>query len=447
MAYVLGIDIGGTHVTAAVSVLADGVWKRPAPVRLRGDTDEAPAVLHVDPEGALQVGDPAERGPVLRPGVVAREFAGRIGADAPVLLRGERWSPQTLTAIVARRVTDLVRGREGEPPVRVVLAHPATFTAHHVTALRAALADVGLAAEPLPEPVLAAEGHAARGGPDARALAVLAVGGTSYEASVVTRTNPITYAVRAARTGAHQLGGADLDEVLAQHAYDALRREIAPLAEDPDRHLRILHDLRAEARYTREQLSHADEAEIILPLHPGETRLTVTRSRLETLLRPLLEHTAGTLARLVAVAGVPPHHLGGVLLTGGTAHTPLLAELVAAHLPGVTPLTPGGTTLVAEGAAAVAAQLAAGLHDAPPDTGRRGGGVWEPEPGQEPSVLPAPAGDSRPHLPDAPPRPPVTVSTPDLPGRRRIRKVQGMNAGAAALVLAVGAFAPGIPIG
>ncbi|MDP9799621.1 molecular chaperone DnaK (HSP70) [Catenuloplanes nepalensis] len=447
MAYVLGIDIGGTHVTAAVGVLADGTWKRPTPVRLRGDSDEAPAVLHVDPEGALQVGDPAERGPVLRPGVVAREFAGRIGADAPVLLRGERWSPQTLTAIVARRVTDLVHDREGRPPARVVVAHPATFTAHHVSALRAALADVGLAAEPLPEPVLAAEGHAARGGTGARALAVLTIGGTGFEASVVTRTNPITYAVRATRTGAEQIGGADLDEALAHHAYDALRPEIGPLATDAERHLRILHDLRAESRYTREQLSHAGEAEIILPLHPGEIRLTVTRDQLATLLRPLLDHPAATLARAVAASGVPPHHLGGVLLAGGTAHTPLLAELCAAHLPGVTILPPGGATLVAEGAAAVAAQLAAGLHDAPPDTGRRGTAVWEPEPGQEPSVLPAPASDGRAHTPDAPPRPPVRISTPDLPGRRRTRRAQGMNASAAALVLAVGAFAPGIPIG
>ncbi|MDR7279075.1 Hsp70 family protein [Catenuloplanes atrovinosus] len=447
MAYVLGIDIGGTHVTAAIGRLVDGSWKRPAPVRLRGDSDEAPAVLHVDPDGSLQVGDPAERGPVLRPGVVAREFAGRIGADAPVLLRGERWSPQTLTAIVARRVTDLIHGREGEPPVRVVLAHPATFTAHHIAALRAALADVALAAEPLPEPVLAAEGHAARGGTGGRALAVLAAGGTGYEASVVTRTNPITYAVRATRTGAEQLGGADLDEALAHHAAEQLRRETGPLDPADERHLRILHELRAECRYTREQLSHADEAEIILPLHPGEARLTVTRATFEELARPLLDHPAATLARVVEAAGVPPHHLAGVLLTGGLAQTPLLAELVAGHLPGVTLLPPGGSTLVAEGAAAVAAQLAAGLHDAPPDTGRRDNAVWEPEPGQEPSVLPAPATGTRGQLPDAPPRPPVKISTPELPGRRRIRRAQGMNASATALVLAIGALAPVTPIG
>jgi molecular chaperone DnaK (HSP70) len=419
--YVLGIDIGGTHVTAAASRFVDGTWKRPAPVRLRGDTDEAPAVLHVGPDGGLQVGDPAERGPVLRPGVIAREFAGRIGADAPVLLRGERWSPQTLTAIVARRVTDLVRAREGDLPVRVVLAHPATFTAHHVSALRAALAEVGLAAEPLPEPVLAAEGHAARGGTGAPALAVLTVGGTGYEASVVTRTNPITYVVRATRTGAHQIGGADLDEVLAHHALEQLRKEIGRLDPADERDLRILHDLRAECRYTREQLSHADDAEIILPLHPGETRLAVTRAQLDQLIRPLLDHPAATLARVVAAAGVPPHHLGGILLTGGVGHTPLLATLVAEQLPGVTPLPPGGHTLVAEGAAAVAAQLAAGLHDSPPPGGR-GHAVWEPEPGQEPSVLPAPAPGNRAPLPDPPPRPPVKISTPDLPGRRRPRK-------------------------
>ena len=110
MTYHLGIDVGAARTSAAVARAgADDV----EPVDLGDGGCGVASVLHLGADGSLDVGEAAERWADDEPDRVVRGFPGRIGDDVPMLLAGEPWAPEELTAWLVRWVVDRVAEREG----------------------------------------------------------------------------------------------------------------------------------------------------------------------------------------------------------------------------------------------------------------------------------------------------------------------------------------------
>ncbi|MBN8919382.1 MAG: Hsp70 family protein, partial [Rhizobiales bacterium] len=112
MSYLLGIDVGTTRTAAAIS-RAGG---RPGDIEVvnLGDRSSAvPSVLFLGSDGAVVVGDAAERRAATDPDHVVREFKRRIGDPTPVLVGGRPWAPEELSALLVRWVADRVAQREG----------------------------------------------------------------------------------------------------------------------------------------------------------------------------------------------------------------------------------------------------------------------------------------------------------------------------------------------
>lgn len=398
MPYVLGIDIGGTSTAAAVARLGATGWSDPEAVRLGVRADAVPSVLHLAPDGALTVGEPA-RPDATR---LARGFSRRIGDDVPFVLGGEPCTPQALTAVLAMWVVETVLAREGAPAEQVVVSHPASWGAYRRELLHRALWDIGLPnVALLPEPVLAAERHAGlavRGGPG-RTLAVLSLGGNDGEASVVAWADRVGYRLIGAGAPADRFGGIDVDEAVLDLVRTKLGKEFRGL----DGERPALLALRRECARAKERLSTAVETEV--PVHlPGlRLRVPVTRAELDAAVRPAVRHTVDVLARTVRACGRPPSTLDGVVLLGGATRMPLVAESVAAELavPVLCDAAPEGTA--AAGAARVAAQL---LTPAPPEPDAP---VWTPE--SEPPPPPLPPASP-------PPRPAIQFTPLNLVGGR-----------------------------
>ena len=58
---------------------------------------------------------------------MVREFKRRFGDTVPILVAGQPFSPQALTARLLSLVIGTVTEREGAPPEEVVLTHPANW--------------------------------------------------------------------------------------------------------------------------------------------------------------------------------------------------------------------------------------------------------------------------------------------------------------------------------
>ena len=141
MSYVLGIDVGAARTSAAVA--------RPGsddvePVDLGDGGCGVASVLHLGADGSLDVGAAAERWADGEPERVVRGFPGRIGDDVPMLLAGEPWAPEELTAWLVRWVVDRVAEREDGPAAGIAVTRPATWDDGRIELLAGALAEQDL---------------------------------------------------------------------------------------------------------------------------------------------------------------------------------------------------------------------------------------------------------------------------------------------------------------
>src|SRR4051794_16230977 len=117
--YLLGVDLGTTYTAAAVH--RDG---RAEIVSLANRTPTIPSVVFIRDDGAVLVGDAANRRALSDPSRVSREFKRRVGDQAPVLLGGTPHQPEELMSFLLRWVLATVSEREGEAPDWVAVTHP-----------------------------------------------------------------------------------------------------------------------------------------------------------------------------------------------------------------------------------------------------------------------------------------------------------------------------------
>jgi hypothetical protein len=141
VSYVLGIDVGAARTSAAIAREgSDDV----EPVDLGDGGCGVASVLHLGADGSLDVGAAAERWADEDPDRVVRGFPGRIGDDVPMLLAGEPWAPEELTAWLVRWVVDRVAESEGTAAAGVAVTRPAAWDDDRTELLAGALAEQDL---------------------------------------------------------------------------------------------------------------------------------------------------------------------------------------------------------------------------------------------------------------------------------------------------------------
>ncbi|MGW4461641.1 Hsp70 family protein [Micromonospora sp. NPDC004704] len=434
MAYVLGIDIGGSHTTAAISRLWDNSWAPPEVTWLDTHSPTIAPVLHLAPNGALTPGDPALGGTPYDAGRVARDFVARVGDPVPLLIGGEGWSAPALTAVLTSRVVEQVAAHEGGHPEQIVLSHPAGWGAYRRNLVHAALWEIGLSnVTLLSEAVTAAESHVAAGF-TGRTVAVLALRPDGCTASVVGRGRVGGFGVLDSAGEGEPYGGElDFDEALREHVRTELGRQLGPRQLD-DAQVRVaLLELPAECARARERLAVTAETDVRLHLPHGPIRVPVTRAEFTELVRPAVQVAVDTLAATVRSSGLPGDQLDGVLLIGGWARTPLVAELAEIRFPGLVTVGPDPDTSAAAGAAVAAGQIvlptprpeprAPEPRPADPAPARTAPAPSHHEPQwthPEPLRGRQPSGDLvRPEPePEPPPRPPIRITPLKLPKPR-----------------------------
>ena len=323
--YRLGVDLGTTFTAAAVS---DGV-SEPTVIGLGNRAMQMPSVLFLKPDGEFLAGEVAERRGVTEPDRLAREFKRRIGDHVPIMVAGTPFSPQALTSHLLRWVVGTATERLGERPAEVVLTHPANWGPFRLELLEqaAVMAGVG-AAQRCTEPEAAAAQYAAqtRVTPGDR-VAVYDLGGGTFDACVLEKTNTGFQALGTPE-GIEHLGGVDFDEAVLQHVLGALGAAAATLdPEDPAVTVGLAR-LRRDCVEAKEALS--TDVDTMIPLAvPGlNTTVRLTRAEFELMIRPALTETIGAMARALRSAQVEPSSLRSILLIGGSSRIPLVSELL-----------------------------------------------------------------------------------------------------------------------
>ena len=195
--------------------------------------------------------------------------------------------------------------------------------------------------------------------PVGRSLAIYDLGGGTFDATVVRRTQSGFEVL--AEDGLADVGGLDFDHAIVEHlgkVYSESHAEKwASIANPADanarRQRRLLYE---DVRGAKEMLSRTASTDIHLPSLEVDAHLT--REELEGLVKPYLERTVSCLRRAIDSARLQPKDLVGIFLVGGSSRIPLAAHLIHTEL-GVAPTTlEQPETVVVEGALCIGAPSA-----------------------------------------------------------------------------------------
>ncbi|WP_235921700.1 Hsp70 family protein [Lentzea tibetensis] len=375
--------MGTTHTAAAVCRLGDST--REAEIAV-----VAPSLLQLTDAGSFAVGD------VDPGGWTAWGFSRRVGDAVPLVLGPETCSAEELTALMIMWIAGQVMAREGVPAQHVAVAHPVGWGPYRRGLLHQALRQVGIDnATLLPEPVAAAENHAARDRvPVGSTLAVYSMGSHAFSCSLVRRTPGRTFEVLSGVDTVDHHAGTDFDDALGTLIRGKLGKganEVSAL----------------ECGKAKTVLSHAPHVDI--------RGVTITRAEFAEEIRPAVEHSVQTLVRTVGDT-----KLDAVLLVGGAVRVPAIPDALAAALDCRILAEAAPETSVVKGAALAARLLVEGPEE-------------EPEPPttsvmarSDDLSLRFPVGEIVTHdqeITAPPPRPPVDITPLDLPERSSVKRV------------------------
>ncbi|ANN19981.1 molecular chaperone DnaK [Amycolatopsis orientalis] len=187
MPYVLGIDIASTRTTAATCVDQGDGWGMPEPLWLGAHGPAAASAVFLDDDGYLLTGDAALEAGRSAPARLLTGFHDRVGDDVPVIVGGERFPAESLSAVLVDAAVDQAAERFGEKPRHLVLTHPGGWGSFRRELLRRALAEAGfpraaLVAAPIAalHAYLAPQGGVTAGvcefGPDGAVVTIAAAG-------------------------------------------------------------------------------------------------------------------------------------------------------------------------------------------------------------------------------------------------------------------------------
>jgi actin-like ATPase involved in cell morphogenesis len=406
----LGIDLGTTFTAAAVA--RDG---RVEVVGLGNHAAAIPSAVLLRDDGEMLVGDAAMRRGQQEPARLAREFKRRLGDAAPIILGNTPYSSERLMAAVIRYVVDAVTERQGEPPDRVAIAHPANWGPYKRELLQqaaqlAGLDDVRYVTEPEAAAVHFAAGERVDEG---GVVAVYDLGGGTFDAAVLRRT-ATGFVTLGEPQGIERLGGIDFDESVMSHVRATLGDALTGLDQNDPAVRAAMVRLREECVAAKEALSEDSEA-VIPVMAPGlQTQVRLTRPEFETMIRPVLRETVETLNRALRSAGVTAAELSAVVLAGGSSRIPLVAEMVSASLGRAVAVDAHPKHTVALGAA----MLAADVQPTPAAVAPAPAAVAPPVIAADVQPTPAPPSPPAPSQPAARATPPAPASAPP-PKKRR----------------------------
>jgi molecular chaperone DnaK len=321
---IIGIDLGTTN--SEVAAFVDGKVRVLGP----GDVKMLPSCVGISPTGELLVGESARNQQLVYPDRTVRSIKRRMGSSETVMLGDKSFTPQEISALILRELTEWA-GRDLQLPVkRAVITVPAYFSDAQRNATREAGMMAGLeVVRILNEPTAASLAYGFGDGAR-RTVMVYDLGGGTFDVSVVMVEGDVTEVL--ASHGNNRLGGDDFDDLLLEQLQaEFYKRHGVRIGPE---HPLAMARLWWAAEAAKKQLSFQpyaqvrEEALITVNGKPLHLDLELPRGEYEKMILPLVESTLDSVSKALQDAGRKPRELDAILLVGGSTRTPLVSRLL-----------------------------------------------------------------------------------------------------------------------
>jgi molecular chaperone DnaK len=249
--------------------------------------------------------------------------------DAWVDVRGKKYSPPEISAMILQKLKTAAEDYLGEKVTDAVVTVPAYFN----DAQRQATKDAGKIAglnvlRIVNEPTAAALAYGLDKKKD-ETIAVYDFGGGTFDISILEVGEGVVE-VKATNGDTH-LGGDDLDQrVIDWMVAEFKKSEGIDLGKDR----MAVQRLKEAAEKAKIELSTVPETDVNLPFitadqnGPKHLQMTLSRARFEQLVGDLLQHSMEPVRQALADSGVKPSDIDEVVLVGGSTRIPKIQQLV-----------------------------------------------------------------------------------------------------------------------
>jgi len=348
MGKVIGIDLGTTN--SCVAIMEGG---EPVVIANTEGSRTTPSMVAFTESGERLVGQQAKRQAVTNPEntlfaikrLIGRKFDSEAvkkdikispfkiikadNNDAWVEVRGKKYSPPEISAMVLQKMKQTAEDYLGEPVTEAVITVPAYFNDSQRQATKDAGKIAGLQVlRIINEPTAAALAY----GMDKKGeekIAVFDLGGGTFDISVLELGDGV-FEVKSTN-GDTFLGGEDFDQRIIDYVADEFRKDQGIDLRGDKMALQRLKEACEKAKC---ELSTSMETDINLPFitadqsGPKHMNIKLTRAKLESICGELLEQLVGPCRTALKDAGLSASDIDEVLLVGGMTRMPAVQNKV-----------------------------------------------------------------------------------------------------------------------
>jgi len=317
---VAGIDLGTTY--SAIAYLDE--HGKPAVIP-NSDNDRITASVIMFEEGEAIVGRIAKQSAVSDPENVVQFIKREMGnADWKKDFFGIPHTPQSLSALILKRVVDDASNYLNQPIKHVVVTVPAYFGDAERNATRLAGEIAGLnVIGILNEPTAAALAYGLDNLEKDQTVMVYDLGGGTFDVTVL-KINKGNVQVLAT-DGEVQLGGKDWDDELINWMAEEFQTEFGS---DPRDDLDSYQMMREIAENAKIALSKKPKAKILCQCGGKTLKREIDREKFEDITRSLLQQTETYLPIVLEKAKIGWSQIDSLLLVGGSTRMPAVKEML-----------------------------------------------------------------------------------------------------------------------
>ena len=361
---IIGIDLGTSNSAAAVYVNGN-VKIIPS---AEGNTlygKAFPSYVAITKDGQLLVGEPARRQALTNPEGTVYAFKRKMGTDYKYKIRGKEFTPQQLSAFLLQKIKRDAEAYLGEEIKKAVITVPAYFNDNQRQATKDAGEIAGLeVVRIINEPTAAALAYGIDKSDEELKIMVYDFGGGTLDVTIMEYGSGVFEVISTA--GDTQLGGTDMDNAIIDYIAEEFKKENGvDLRNDKNAFIR----LKEAAEKAKIELSTVLQTDINLPYitivngEPKHLNMTLTRAKLEELVRPIVERSGKSIDTALKNANLSKSDIDKIILVGGPTRMPIVQKFVEDYMGkkverGIDPME-----CVATGAAIQGAVLAGEVKD------------------------------------------------------------------------------------
>ena len=347
MSKIIGIDLGTTN-----SAFAYMVAGKPEVITNAEGDRTTPSVVAVTKKGERLVGKVAQRQRVTNPKntiygikrLIGRKFTDKEvqhdldispykivkkGNGVAVEMDGKEYTPEEISAMVLSKIKADAEAFLGEKVTEAIITVPAYFDDSQRQATKDAGKIAGLEVKRIiNEPTAAALAYGLESKKDEQ-IVVFDLGGGTFDVSVLELGDGV-FEVKSTNGDTH-LGGEDFDNIIVNYLVDEFKKESGI---DIRNDAAAMQRVKDEAEKAKKELSSSTSTDINLPFlsadaeGPKHFEHTLTRAKLEELVKDLLDRLAGPVEKALKDAKLTTKDIDEIVMVGGMTRMPAVIEKV-----------------------------------------------------------------------------------------------------------------------